>query len=96
MTSRLKPVMVRGVWPLGRSRGWVRETTLCSCPHAPCPGVRGARARRLGASSASPGDAPLGLDALHPGVVYVLELKVVVHSGTVDTHGDGDRPQPIG
>ena len=71
------------------------------CPHAPrgrggsCPGVGGARARRLGASSASPGDAPLGLDALHPGVVYVLELKVVVHSGPVDAHGDGDGPQPI-
>lgn len=47
-------------------------------------------------SSASPGNAPLRLNALHPGVVYVFELQVVIHAGSVDTHGNGDWAQSIG
>ena len=45
---------------------------------------------------ASPGNAPLWLDALSPGVIYVLKLQVVIHMGSVDTHGNGDWTQSIG
>lgn len=38
MTSRLKPVMVRGVWPLGTSRGWVRLRALSNCEPPPLLG----------------------------------------------------------
>lgn len=59
-------------------------------------GLGCAAAGCIPARSASPGDTPLGLNALHPGVIYVLELQVVVYTGSVDTHRDRDGPQPIG
>lgn len=46
--------------------------------------------------SISPGNAPLGFNALDPRVIYVLELQIVIHSGSVDTHRHRDCTQSIG
>lgn len=99
-------MMVRGVWPLGTSTqaGSGSDSPQTVSHHHPwvpsqvTPGRRGyvRSARCLPPTSASPGDAPLGLNALHPGVIYVLELQVVIHVGSVDAHGNGDGAQSVG
>lgn len=56
----------------------------------------GAWDRSLAPSLASPGDTPLGLYALDPRVIYVLELQAVIHTGSVHAHRNRNWAQSIG